>query len=109
MSVTARPYIPPVAAQMAPGQERLWLLQIAERLNLLLRRASSVEVTLTPGAATTVLVDERIGRYSAVHLVPTSASAAAATGMWVEVTKGSATIHHDVSGATDRRFSALVG
>lgn len=102
------PYIPPAPTQMAAGQERLWLSIIAEKLNLILRRTSAPVVTLTPNAATTTLYDERLSPYASVHLAPTSASAASATGLWIELGDGVATIHHDISTATDRAFRASI-
>ncbi len=105
MTTVTRPYIPPVAAEMSPGQERQWLLQIAQKLNLLLRRAATLEVTLEPAAAETIIYDERIGAYSTVQLQATSASAAAAAGIWISIARGAATIHHDVAAATDRTFT----
>ena len=102
------PYIPPAPTQMAAGQERLWLSIIAEKLNLLVRRANALPVTLTPSAATTTLYDERLSPYASLHLAPTSASAASATGLWIELGNGVATIHHDISTATDRSFRATV-
>jgi len=101
-------YIPPAPTQMAPGQERLWLRMIAEKLNHLLRRANVAQVTLTANAATTPIYNESISPYASLHLTPTSATAAAATGLWVELGQGTATIHHNPDPATDRRFSLLV-
>lgn len=104
----ARPFTPPVPPQAAPGQERFWLRTIAEKLNMLLRRATPATLTLEAGATETTLFDERIGLFSAVHLQATSATAAATVGLWVEAAQGTATIHHDNTADLDRTFSVLI-
>lgn len=104
------PHIPPIPTQVAPGQERNLLRIVAERSNLVLRGKMNAvaTVTLTPGATSTVLTDERIGIFSTVNLQATSATAAAAVGLWVEKAQGSATIHHDNTADLDRTFSCLI-
>ena len=64
-------------------------------------------VTLTPGAISTDVTYEKSRPDISVNLTPASASAAAATGVWVEPKMGKATIHHDSSPATDRKFFAV--
>lgn len=101
-------YIPPVPSQMAPGQERMWLSQIADKLNLLLRRATSAQVTLQPNATETTLYDNRFSRVAAVHIQAITASAADTRQVWVELGDGVAIFHHDNSPATDRTYSVIL-
>ena len=93
---------------MAPGQERLWLRAVAEKLNLLVRRATPATLTIDAGMTETTLFDERVGQFSAVHLQATSATAAATVGLWVEAEQGTATIHHDSTADLDRTFTVLI-
>lgn len=72
-----------------------------------------LDITLTPNATETVVSRDRVCCDTRVSLTPKSASAAAAIGngtLWVEVTFGTITIHHDSTADTDRLFGAtLVG
>lgn len=62
-------------------------------------------VTLAPGETSTVVSHSQVGMTTTVVLTPASASAAAASGVFVEVVRGSFTIHHDVApGVSDRTF-----
>lgn len=69
---------------------------------------NTADVTLTPSSTTTVVSDALVSPDSLVFLVAKSASAASATGVWVEVTAGQVTIHHDSNAATDRDFGLAV-
>ena len=68
---------------------------------------NQLTITLDPNATQTEVTYERCRHDISVNLTPASASAAAATGIWVEPKKGTATIHHDSSPATDRKFFAV--
>jgi hypothetical protein len=66
-------------------------------------------VTLTASATSTTVSHASISSSSAISLVPATASAAAAlASIWIEYAAGAATLHHDASAATDRRFVALL-
>ncbi|BAF86845.1 unknown protein [Azorhizobium caulinodans ORS 571] len=60
--------------------------------------------TLTPGAALTTVAAVNCAPGSVVFLMPTTATAATATGLYAVAAAGSFTVHHDVSSATDRTF-----
>jgi len=68
------------------------------------------EVTLTAGAATTVLADPLITRASCVSLMPLTANAAAALpALHFDPTdSGSVVIHHANTAQADRRFRYLI-
>lgn len=66
-------------------------------------------VTLTPGAAVTDIADERAGIFSFIHLMPLTASAAAALdGLWFEPVRGKVTLHHAAAAHIDRTFRYLI-
>lgn len=63
------------------------------------------EVTLTAGAASTVVTDTRVSVSSAIILMPTTANAAGAiSSTYITTDKGSFTINHANNGQTDRTF-----
>jgi len=67
-------------------------------------------LTLTPGATTTTIAEQRISGDSVILLQPLTANAAAALGTtWVSVPlKGSVTINHANSAQTDRNFIVII-
>ncbi len=69
---------PPTAPQQAA--DKIWVRHIAERLNAALGGKLNVvlSVVLTPGAATTTVIDSRIGPFSGLIPLPATANAAAA-------------------------------
>jgi hypothetical protein len=66
------------------------------------------EVTLDAGATYTVWTDDRFTPESVVLLVPHTANAAAATGLYCVAGAGQVTIYHDANSSTDRTFGAVV-
>ena len=68
---------------------------------------NQITVTLEPDETSTEIMYARCRHDISVNLTPASASASAATGVWVEPKRGTATIHHDSSPATDRKFFAV--
>jgi len=67
------------------------------------------EITLTPGATSTVMSDYRLSKDSCLILSPATASAAAATGVYVDgYKKEECTIHHSSSSATDMTFRFII-
>jgi hypothetical protein len=103
--------IPPVP-ERATGSMEAWVVQIARTLNLVLRgKVNAVtSITLTANATSTTLIDDRIGASTYVALVPlTSSSTAIDIAPYVSArTRGSATIAHGSSPATDLEFSVLL-
>jgi hypothetical protein len=110
-SLARPPAIPLVPSDV--GNVRITLVRFTGALNQVLRGglAATLEVTLAPGDTTSVFQDSRIGRYTYIGLMPTTASAAAALpSIWIEPTKGGATIHHASSSNLDQTFVAcLIG
>ena len=109
-----RPTIAPIAENVPESGWRQWLAILAQRVNLLLggKMNATNSVTLAPNATSTIFYDSRIGYFSHVTLEAQTASAATARltapGIWIEPTKGSATIHHPANAATDQIFSVLI-
>ncbi len=68
---------------------------------------NQITVFLEPDKTATVVIFDQCRSDISVNLTPGSASASAATGVWVDPQTGSATIHHDSSPATDRKFFAV--
>lgn len=65
-------------------------------------------VTLTAGATTTTITDQRIGGSSFIGLSPTSATAAIAPVYVSAKGKGTATLTHDNTADTDRTFDVVI-
>lgn len=65
-------------------------------------------VTLTANSTTTTLTDERINPNSKIGLTASSSTAAAATGLYVTASDGTATINHNSTADTDRSFSYVI-
>jgi hypothetical protein len=110
--MTTPPTIPHVPISVSQSGWMGWIGQIARTVNLLLRGKdnSTAIVTLTPSAASTTLVDERIGLFSVVLLEAQTASAAQArsSGMYVVSRSGQAVIHHAIYAAVDQTFGAII-
>lgn len=67
------------------------------------------QVTLTPSATSTTVIDPRISIQTAPLLVPLTASAAAAaSGLYVVPTAGQAVINHASNPATDQTFAMAI-
>jgi len=104
MSVQAYPEL---ARRWDDEKEHLFQVSLAVR-GLMIGQANNVlEVTLDPGATSTEVSDTRIAVTSKAFLTARSASAAAATGVWVATSHGKFTIYHDSSPATNRYFGVL--
>lgn len=72
---------------------------------------NSGELTLTAGATTTQVIDQRVSDSAVILLMPQTANAAAAvTNIFINPTSGSFTLTHANNGQTDRTFRyAIVG
>lgn len=82
--------------------------RVAQAVRAMLRGGSNSGgvVTLTPGATTTTVVDERIVPQSRVFLSPTTANAAAALATTYAVCGvGSCVLNHANNAQTDRTFA----
>jgi hypothetical protein len=106
------PSIPHVRTAASPSDWLGWIGQIARTVNLLLRgkRNANTLVTLAPNATQTVLIDERIGAFSAVLLSPQTEAAAqaVAAGVWVLPQSGQAIINHPSTPAADQVFAVVI-
>jgi len=82
---------------------------IAQTVNGMLRGRSNntTTVTLAANATETVIEDDRYTRDTIPLLVPQSASAAAAVGVYAVGSAGKITIGHDSSESTDRTFGVV--
>ena len=115
---TLVPAVPPVSETGTNEKEHR--REIAKLLNTVLRgklNATLSGVTLTANAASTTLTDSRIGFYSWIWLMPTTAHAAAelASGnLYFDTFKsgagkpGSCIIHHSNNAESDRTYVALI-
>jgi len=88
-------------------EEHLYQIALALRGIMVGQVNTLLEVTLAAGATSTEVSDPRIGATCKAFLTARSATAAAATGVWIETAIGKFTIHHDSSAATDRDFGLL--
>ena len=87
-----------------------WITQIARALNL--ARQGHINavttITLTAGATTTTITDDRIGPKSTLIFTPTSASAIV-NNPWVSAKgSGTATLTHGNSAAADQTFDVAI-
>lgn len=102
-------FYPGVAPLLA--DEKAHRRQIASVLNNALRGRLNVTgtVTLTAGATSTTVTDDRITFQSYVDFMPQTANAATAkANIWVEPADGSFVIHHASSANTDQTFTWAV-
>ena len=103
------PVVPPVPADV--GNERATSVRHAAAINQALRGGigATIGVTLAPNQTQSTFQDSRIGPYTFVGLMPATANASdALRSIWVETTKGSATIHHANSTNLDQTFIACL-
>ena len=103
------PAIPPVPADV--GNSRTTVVRHAAAINQMLRGgiSATLGVTLAVSDTTSIIQDSRIGPYTYVGLMPATANAVAALpSIWVEPTKGEATIHHVSSPHADQTFMAIL-
>ena len=72
---------------------------------------NGLDVTLRPSETTTTIERPRVSVETKVSLMPKSASAASALSsgsLWIEVSYGRITIHHDATADADRTFGAVL-
>jgi hypothetical protein len=69
---------------------------------------NTADVTLTAGATSTTVDDDRIYETSALVFCPTTANAAAHPVTWFTASKGSAVLHHDNNASVDRTGVLLI-
>lgn len=73
---------------------------------------ATLDVTLTPSASSTVIIDERFSEQCAVEFDPLTANAAsekAAGTLWVSArTAGQITVSHANNAQTDRSFRLII-
>jgi hypothetical protein len=103
------PAIPSVPADVTNA--RTTTVRHASAINAILRGgiSATIGVTLAANATTSVVQDSRIGPYTFVGLMPASAHAVnALPSIWIETTKGAATIHHGLSPNLDQTYVALL-
>lgn len=104
---------PPVrpAVPSDSGNVRATNVRFAGAINALLQGSigATMGVTLVPGATTSTFSDSRIGVYSSVLLMPSTAHAVdVLPSIWVETTKGACTIHHANVPYADLTFVAVL-
>lgn len=119
--MTARPGYSPAdlggnaAGTIQDAASKSWVKNIAEVVNGILKGRQNVvlEITLAAGAASTIVIDARIGPFSGLYLQPMTANAAAGLygAPYVRVTtqkQGQATFAHANNAQTDRTFNLLI-
>lgn len=107
----SRPSYQPVAT--AGANEAAHRTQIAEALNRILAGGinCTTTITLTANATTTTFKDPRIGGFSYIAFMPTTANASTAekAGIWISAQqKGQCTINHASSANTDQNFTVSI-
>lgn len=107
----SRPALQPVPESMPIAAWSSWLIQLARTVNALLggKRNSTTTVTLAAGATTTTLTDSRIGYFSVLTLMPTTANAAGdLAGLYITAGDGSAVITHANTADVDKTFGVVI-
>jgi hypothetical protein len=108
-NLTRPPAIPLVPADV--GNAKVTTVRHAAAINALLRGgiSATLGVTLAPNATTSTFSDSRIGPFTYIGLMPTTANACdALPSIWIAPTAGSATVHHASSPHTDQTFVAVL-
>lgn len=99
---------------LADAVSALWLRQVVEVVNNLLRGKlnAGLQLTLATNAASTTIVDQRISAFSAVLFCPLTADAAAemaAGTLFVSsLADGQAVIAHQNNALTDRTYNLCI-
>jgi len=108
MSHLGTDHFPIVPESWSSPQEHL--RKLSQAINGILRGQcnNTDEVTLDASVTETTLESEKIVQHTVVVLSPRTSSAAAVSGLYITTTKGSATLHHDSSPATDRTFGVVL-
>lgn len=94
-TLTRPPAIPVVPAD--EGNLRVTTVRIAAALNKAIRGgiSATMGVTLAPSATSSTFYDSRIGAFTFIALMPTTAHAAEVlASIWIVTGDGVATIHH---------------
>lgn len=104
--------VAPIPESPSDLGEPSWRVMIARAVNLLLKGKVNAVTTLTlnVSATSTTLTDDRVGPASHIALTPLTSSATALDiAPYVSARgKGSATISHGSSPASDLNFSVLI-
>ena len=110
---TNNPNAQPVPEFLADEKEHR--REIARRVNLITQGKLNItlDVTLAPSAASTTIIDPRVGFYSAVTpamALTKDAAAELATGnVYIDtLLKGSCVVHHSNNAQTDRTIRFLI-
>lgn len=106
--------VPPPPEYLANEQEHR--RQIARSLISVISSLGQITVTLTANAASTTITDQRIGAFTVLWPMPTTANAAAALGgLYFDSfmsgaggAAGSCVAHHANNAQTDRTFTCLI-
>jgi hypothetical protein len=91
-----------------------WLSGLRDVVNNIMRGKinATLDVTLTPSAATTTVSDARIGGSCGIYLMPLSANAAAEIGngtiWWGTPGNQTVTLNHANNAQADRTFRLLI-
>lgn len=104
--MSGKAFFPPVP-NPPPVYVPDWANRIVTALNIAMAKVNNgAELTLTPLATSTVMIDARLSAFSVLTFMPKTANAAIAKpGIWVDgQKKGEATIHHVSAAATDQTF-----
>ena len=91
-----------------------WLAKLRDVVNNIMRGKinATLDVTLTPSAASTTVSDARIGGSCGIYLMPLSANAAAEIGngtiWWSAPGNQTVTLNHANNAQADRTFRLLI-
>lgn len=110
-SASSRPALQPLPENLPAPAWYAWLTQIARTVNALLggKRNATTSLTLTAGATSTTLTDSRIGYFSTLLLMPTTANAAGALATtYIVPGDGSAVVTHANTATVDRTFNVVI-
>jgi hypothetical protein len=103
-----RPHYEGVPQRWHDSDEHLRKLANAVRDIQVGKQNNVYDISLTPGATSTVVVNPRVCCLSVVLMTAQTQSASEAAGVWAEAGDGEVTFHHDASPDTDRTFGYTV-
>ena len=104
----------PAALATLLGAVLTWLARVRDVVNNIMRGKinATLDVTLTPSAASTTVSDARIGGSCGIYLMPLSANAAAEIGngtiWWSAPSNQTVTLNHANNAQADRTFRLLI-
>lgn len=104
--MSGKAFFPPVP-NPPPGYVVDWANRVVTALNIAMAKINNgADLTLTPLATSTVMLDARLSAFSVLTFMPRTANAAVALpNVWVDgQKKGEATIHHMSAAAVDQTF-----